>query len=186
MTGSKPQLYNGIALLATFFLCRLVWGTWQSAVVYVDMWHSIRRAPSQEYLAKLASSSSFSNSTVTGPDQNPMFFFRSNKTIEPVPVWLTAVYLASNLVLNALNWHWFFKMITAVRKRFEPAAAKKTARPVPADAQPAGAADGEKKTRATAVEDGGLERAAVRQRRAPSIIEDVQPDSEELREGTIQ
>lgn len=37
-----------------------------------------------------------------------------------VPLWLGAVYLASNLTLNGLNFYWFFMMIKAVRKRFEP------------------------------------------------------------------
>ena len=35
-----------------------------------------------------------------------------------VPLWLVAVYITSNVVLNALNFYWFAKMITAIRKRF--------------------------------------------------------------------
>jgi hypothetical protein len=165
MTGSKPQLYNGIALLATFFLCRLVWGTYQSAVVYSDMWRSVRGAPSPAYLAKAFADPA----TAADPDVNLMFF---QPDAAPVPVWLTAVYLASNLVLNTLNWYWFVKMVAAVRKRFEPPKPGKGAAVTPGNAN------------ASAVE--GKDRAAVRQRRAPSIIEDVVPDSEELREGTIQ
>ncbi|KAL1835655.1 hypothetical protein VTJ49DRAFT_6265 [Mycothermus thermophilus] len=170
MTGTKPQLYNGIALLVTFFLCRLVWGTYQSAVVYVDMWHSIHRAPSAEYLdAAFAAVSD-----PTDPDANPMFFSRNPTT---VPVWLTGIYLASNLTLNSLNWFWFFKMIKAVSKRFEP--------PKAAVAVPAGKAGAaEKPIKATAVE-GTADGVAVQRRRAHSI-EDVVPDTEELREGTIQ
>lgn len=170
MTGSKPQLYNGIALLVTFFSCRLVWGTWQSAVVYVDMWRSLSRPPTPEYLA-----AAFSNSTSSSPltpDTNPMFFARDGN-VPAVPVWLTLTYLVSNVVLNGLNWYWFVKMVAAVRKRFEPPKQAKGKVAVPATAG------------ASAVE-GKDSAAAVRQRRrAPSIV-DVVPDSEELREGTIQ
>ncbi|KAL2130505.1 hypothetical protein VTI74DRAFT_6317 [Chaetomium olivicolor] len=166
LTGSKIQLYNGIALLTTFFLCRLVWGTYQSAVVYVDLWHSLSRSPSPSYLEK-----AFSNpTTASDPDQNLMFFARD---AAPVPLWLTLLYLASNLVLNSLNWYWFFKMIKAVRKRFEPSKGSTGKREaLPAEAVP--------RTKASAVE------AKVARQRRRHSIEDVVPDSEELREGTIQ
>ncbi|KAK4240708.1 TLC domain-containing protein [Achaetomium macrosporum] len=167
LTGSKPQLYNGIALLVTFFLCRLIWGTWQSAVVYVDMWHAVGRTPSADYLAKAFSDPP----TAADLDRDPMFFARNAGT---VPVWLSAVYLLANLVLNTLNWYWFFKMIKAVRKRFEPPKPGKR-EALPAEAVP--------RTKVSAVED--KDRMTVRHRRAHSI-EDVVPDSEELREGTIQ
>lgn len=167
MTGSKPQLYNGIALLATFFLCRLVWGTYQSAIVYADMWHGVRGAPSPSSLTKAFADPA----TASNPDINLMFFSRDAAA---VPVWLTIVYLASNLVLNTLNWYWFVKMVAAVRKRFEPPKPGKL-QPLPADAVP--------RTKVSAVEE--KDRMTVRHRRAHSI-EDVVPDSEELREGTIQ
>ena len=35
-------------------------------------------------------------------------------------LWLAFAYLASNLVLNGLNWFWFTKMIGTLRKRFDP------------------------------------------------------------------
>lgn len=37
-----------------------------------------------------------------------------------VPTWLAVAYLASNLTLNSLNSYWFFKMIQALYKRFQP------------------------------------------------------------------
>lgn len=167
MTGSKPQLYNGIALLATFFSCRLVWGSYQSALVYADMWRAVRGAPSADYLAK-----AFANpATAADRDVNLMFFSRDAVA---VPVWLAAIYVASNLVLNALNWYWFVKMVAAVRKRFEPPKPGKRVA-LPADAVP--------RTKVSAVEE--KDRMTVRHRRTHSI-EDVVPDSEELREGTIQ
>ncbi len=169
MTGSRPQLYNGIALLVTFFLCRLVWGTWQSAVVYGDMWKSLSRPPSAAYLAAASAADS------TDPHLNPMAFVAGQGDVPPVPVWLTLVYLASNLVLNALNWYWFVKMVAAVRKRFEPPKEGKTKLEV-------SAAKEEDKAKASAVGEKG----EVRRRGRAHSIEDVVPDSEELRDGTIQ
>lgn len=168
MTGSKAQLYNGIALLFTFFSCRLVWGTYQSAVVYVDMWKAINTAPDASHIAAALSK----NATLTNPDLNMMAFVTEE---EPVPVWLALIYIASNITLNSLNWVWFFKMITAVRKRFEP---------------PKGATVKEGKTfadaaagKTTSAEAKGV--AAPLRRRGNSIV-DVIPDSEELRKGQIQ
>lgn len=38
MTGSTAQLVNGIALLTSFGGSRLLWGTYQSARMYQDIW----------------------------------------------------------------------------------------------------------------------------------------------------
>ncbi|KAK1769896.1 TLC domain-containing protein [Phialemonium atrogriseum] len=163
MTGSKAQLYNGITLLATFFSCRLVWGTIQSAFVWRDMWRAVHTAPDAGYAAAAAL-----NSTLADPDENMMAFATD---AGPIPVWLAGVYIASNITLNTLNWHWFFKMITAVKKRFEP--------PKPAaEKGPNGAVSSAEATGA------GKALGAMRKRR--STIEGMVPDSEELREGTIQ
>lgn len=163
MTGSKPQLYNGIALLVVFFCCRLVWGTYQSAVVYVDMWKAVQRGPDAGYIAAAFEKAS-------GVDKNLMHFA---KDAGPVPVWLAVTYVASNLTLNTLNWYWYFKMISAVKKRFEPAKKEKAA--VPAGAK----GTGNVATGAMVGEKQGLRQRA-------HSIEDVVPDSEELRQGTIQ
>jgi hypothetical protein len=102
MTGSKAQLYNGIALLFTFFTSRLVFGTYQSYVVLSDIRLALENLhPSP---AKLGIST--------------MIFATEAST---VPIWQATTYLASNLTLNFLNFHWFFRMIRAVRKRFVPA-----------------------------------------------------------------
>lgn len=103
MTGTTAQLYNGIALLSTFFSARLVYGTYSSYHVFKDIWPAIKSHPSS---AKLEFSST-------------MQFATQDTT---VPVWLGATYLAANLTLNSLNFYWFFMMIRAVRKRFEPSA----------------------------------------------------------------
>ncbi|KAM0437393.1 hypothetical protein ACHAPT_001755 [Fusarium lateritium] len=100
MTGTRAQLYNGLMLLFTFFSCRLVYGTYSSFRVFRDVWAGINAHPDVE--------------TLTAPI---MSFAHQDST---VPVWLGAAYLASNITLNSLNFYWFFMMIRAVRKRFEP------------------------------------------------------------------
>jgi len=165
MTGSRAQLYNGIALLFTFFSCRLVWGTYQSVVVYRDMWRSINNSPDAGYVAAAAAHSH--NATLADPNANPMAFVTE---AAPMPVWLVGVYVVSNLVLNTLNWFWFVKMIAAVKKRFEPS---KEEEPV-------------LKHNAEGVVVTGTEEKVMPRHRRQHSIEDVIPDSEELRDGTIQ
>lgn len=100
MTGTRAQLYNGLLLLSTFFSCRLVYGTYQSYCVFRDIWAGINSTPDSKSLISPAM-------TFATPDST-------------VPVWLGSLYLASNMTLNFLNFYWFFMMIRAVRKRFEP------------------------------------------------------------------
>lgn len=102
MTGSKAQLYNGFLLLGSFFMARLVYGTYQSYRVFNDIWSAVGTNPSTE---KILSSS--------------LMLYATPKS--EVPFWLASSYLACNLVLNFLNFFWFFKMVTAVTKRFQPA-----------------------------------------------------------------
>jgi hypothetical protein len=123
MTGSKPQLYNGIALLATFFSCRLVWGTYQSVRVYQDVWKAVHHRP----IAGTINIDAIDNSATSGyeaahgksaaPVHNSVMQFAGP---EFVPLWLAFTYLGSNIVLNTLNFYWFGKMIETVRKRFQP------------------------------------------------------------------
>ncbi|KAL8682650.1 MAG: hypothetical protein Q9186_001337 [Xanthomendoza sp. 1 TL-2023] len=65
MTGSKPQLVNGIALLTTFGSSRLVWGTYQNYRMYKDIWRAIQTpgdlpVPSWLAVAYLASTTALS------------------------------------------------------------------------------------------------------------------------------
>ncbi|KAF8455283.1 TLC domain-containing protein [Kalaharituber pfeilii] len=89
MTGSRYQLYNGIALISTFFLCRIVWGPIQSYRVFRDVWDAYNNPP------------------------------MTRQEGIPVPGWLGIAYLGSNGLLNCLNYYWFGRMIDTVRKRFE-------------------------------------------------------------------
>lgn len=106
MTGSLAQLINGLCLLATFFGCRLVWGTYSSVRVYQDMWSALHHQPSPSSPLS-ASSPEIMHYAIT----------------EQVPLYLAFLYLGSNLVLNSLNFYWFRKMIDTLRKRFQPAPA---------------------------------------------------------------
>ena len=102
MTGSRPQWYNGIFLLASFFGCRLVWGSYQSLRVYADVWSALH-IDNNGVLEKAWDASDELMKYATGAN---------------VPAWLGGVYLGSNVVLNTLNFYWFGKMIETIRKRF--------------------------------------------------------------------
>lgn len=117
MTGSRPQWYNGILLLSSFFCCRLLWGTYQSIRVYQDVWAGLHFDASSVLRAKAA--------TVFEPlgEADEVMRHAGNYSL---PGWLAFVYLASNIVLNTLNFYWFGKMIETVRSRFrEPRGGKK-------------------------------------------------------------
>lgn len=116
MTGTKAQLYNGILLISTFFLCRLCFGNFQSLCVYLDMFRAVRSS----------SGPSISALTTGAAAMDPEVMRYANAAMGPLPVWLALLYVVANVTLNGLNVWWFFKMIAAVRKRFEPAAKEKT------------------------------------------------------------
>ncbi|KAK1827191.1 TLC domain-containing protein [Podospora conica] len=168
MTGTRAQLYNGLVLLFTFASCRLVWGTYQSATVYGDMWRALHATPDAGYIAAAKNATALA---ALDPSVNNMAFVTEATTL---PAWLAGTYLLANVTLNSLNWFWFVKMIAAVRKRFEPAPKEeKVAVAVPAAGEKVIATGAEGKT-------------AVPRHRRQASIEDVMPDSEELRHGTIQ
>lgn len=104
MTGTRAQLYNGLLLLFTFFSARLVYGTYQSYQVFSDIWAALGSSPD---LTAASDTLRFVTPATTAP------------------AWLGFAYLSSNIVLNFLNFYWFFMMIRAVRKRFTPATEKK-------------------------------------------------------------
>lgn len=118
LTGSTLQLINGVFLLFTFMSCRLFWGTYQSIRVFGDVWHAYHAGPIN-FLD--ASVKSYDNATSAAPagttERTDILQFADGQS---VPLWLAFAYLASNLVLNGLNWFWFTKMIETLRKRFDP------------------------------------------------------------------
>lgn len=140
MTGSRAQWYNGMALLGTFFACRLVWGTWQSLVVYSDMWNALQNT--WKAAASPLSEPVSVNAAVFYPARDGSMCIDENCaranaeitrfkdfTAAGVPTWLVATYVGSNLILNFLNYFWFSKMVETVLKRFRgpPAGAKEGA-----------------------------------------------------------
>lgn len=138
MTGSSLQWYNGMALLVVFFFCRLFWGTWQSAVIYVDMFNAVRQTwaagPSsslnpvdisaQIFQARGDGSLCINEACVRANAEITKY---SKHTTGGVPTWLVATYITSNLILNGLNYYWFSKMIETVMKRFRPSPTPKYA-----------------------------------------------------------
>ncbi|KAK6346993.1 hypothetical protein TWF696_007085 [Orbilia brochopaga] len=90
MTGSRLQLLNGICLLVVFFFCRLIYGTYSSFRVGMDIYEAWKMPPDD----------------IVAQGRN-------------VPAWLALSYVTSNLILHFLNIYWFGKMIEALRKRFD-------------------------------------------------------------------
>jgi hypothetical protein len=113
MTGSRAQLYNGVALLLTFFGGRVLWGNYQSINIYLDVWTALhtRTFDSQP----VSGNSMFAHrESIPGLDTEDSFGTMT------LPTWLVFAYLGSNTVLNFLNVFWFVKMIQALMKRFQP------------------------------------------------------------------
>lgn len=130
MTGSRLQWYNGMFLLASFFTCRLVWGTWQSVIVYTDMWKAIghRSRHLHDGITTHAPIFQMRNGTLCVDEAcaraNAEVSRFAHLTDNALPLWLPLTYVASNLVLNGLNYYWFSVMIDAVLKRFRAPAKK--------------------------------------------------------------
>src|ERR1700712_4368893 len=97
MTGTKAQLYNGLALLGVFFNCRLGWGAYSSFNIYRDVWHVLHIARSEK-------------------SQNDSDMMRFGQNSE-LPMWLVMLYMGGHVTLQILNVWWFSRMIAAVRKR---------------------------------------------------------------------
>ncbi|KAL8686370.1 MAG: hypothetical protein Q9224_005466 [Gallowayella concinna] len=115
MTGSRPQWYNGILLLGSFFGCRLLWGTYQSLRVYQDCWAALHftdtnRSPETTHPKGIPE--------LIDPVGGRGALMRFNPYPEDMPLWLGLTYLGSNMLLNTLNFYWFGKMIETVKKRF--------------------------------------------------------------------
>jgi len=123
MTGSRAQLYNGIVLLSMFFSCRIVWGTYQSVRVYQDVWAALHHTPAGAavHFDALNNSTASEIDAAAGnsaaPIHGDIMRFAGE---EFVPIWLAIAYLGSNIILNALNFFWFGKMIETIMKRFQP------------------------------------------------------------------
>lgn len=113
MTGSKLQLYNGIALLVTFFGCRIVWGTYSSILIYSDIYKALA-TPLHNPMGSLLDDGKCEGNTSLKEYAGP------GCELGDLPMWLVCVYLVGNTALSLLNFYWFSQMVKAVRKRFGP------------------------------------------------------------------
>lgn len=114
LTGSKLQLYNGFALLFTFFFCRIVWGTYQSVLIYSDIYKALK-TPSASLMSSLLDDDMCSRNSSSKPYGGPV-----SCEVTDLPMWLVSVYLVGNTALSVLNFYWFSQMVKAIRKRFVP------------------------------------------------------------------
>lgn len=117
MTGSKLQLYNGIALLVTFFACRIVWGTYQSVMIYSDIYKALTLSRPD----LMGANTMLESQKCEAGTNSSLSLGDSGNCYGDLPMWLVGVYLVGNTALSMLNFFWFSQMIKAVRKRFVPA-----------------------------------------------------------------
>ncbi|KAK0272023.1 hypothetical protein LTR35_013193 [Friedmanniomyces endolithicus] len=122
LTGSTIQAVNGGVLTISFFLARILWGQYSSYNTFSDMYaayaagHSTPSIiPGADGNARIKSSGDIGMYYASPASQERAFMGELY-----LPLWLPAIYLASNLVLNALNVWWFYKMVATIRKRFDP------------------------------------------------------------------
>lgn len=121
LTGSIYQLINGVVLITTFFSCRLVWGSINSVFVFRDIWKAMNEGHiiGDDY-AGLKHGLAQSQQPPVAGSSPPAYDIMQYAGDRNLPAWLALSYLASNIVLNMLNYYWFGKMIETLRKRFDP------------------------------------------------------------------
>lgn len=124
MTGSDPQLYNGILLMSTFFGSRLVWGAYNCFRVFPDMIRALSYQKTPEGIAWLAEQrarATIDAATLSALEGDLKEVRLAQMTAaRPLPTWIAAVYMASYLTLMILNVYWFAKMVETIRARFDP------------------------------------------------------------------
>lgn len=139
MTGSALQWLNGIILIASFFLARIVWGFYNYAILFHDVYQAYKRDRIRggewfglELGRSIDESSKPPNYFVSEPIEKSHMVagqisplaevssFAVSLGQETIPLWLVAIYMASIVVLSLLNIVWLGKMIETIRKRFPP------------------------------------------------------------------
>ncbi|KAK3626236.1 hypothetical protein LTR56_019907 [Elasticomyces elasticus] len=130
LTGSTFQAVNGGLLTTTFFLARICWGNYSSFNTFYDLYTAYHLTPpssnnpgsSKSSSAPTAHSIDYQAIYALPPSQQTKAFFPPSSNTDQfyLPLWLPLVYLASNLILNALNIWWFYKMVATIRTRFHP------------------------------------------------------------------
>lgn len=115
------QAINGVFLVVTFFCCRIVWGLWSSYWVFSDAFHPITSGRTN-FAAAVPFGKVYTHTTseLLALSKAPEAQLAAFNREQYLPLWLPALYLASNFVLNSLNVFWFGKMIETIRTRFDP------------------------------------------------------------------
>ena len=111
MTGSKLQLYKGIALLITFFGCRIVWGTYSSVLIYLVIYKALT-FPSNDPMASLLDNGKC--------DGNASILDAPGCEVGDLPTWLVSVYLIANTALSLLNLYCLIKWSRPYEKKSVP------------------------------------------------------------------
>jgi hypothetical protein len=109
MTGSKIQLYNGILLVSSFVLCRLIWGSYSIVRMVYDLWIATRSVNIQGAYTEAIDSK-----------LDPFARIENIANDKALPLWLVGTFIGGNVVLWSLNVFWLGQMIKAMRKRFTP------------------------------------------------------------------
>lgn len=105
-----------MALLLTFFACRVVWGSYQSILIYSDIYKALTTPSSKSFDMLLDSGICNRNSS------GMVYGEPASCDVYDLPLWLVGIYLVGNTALSFLNFYWFNQMVKTVRKRFEPIA----------------------------------------------------------------
>jgi hypothetical protein len=125
-------------LVTTFFGCRLVWGNWNSYIVFRDQL-ALHLKGHNNYALRhptVKSVSPYSIEELLALRNDKIGQLNAFNREQYVPLWIPLVYLLSNLVLNSLNLFWFGKMIQTIRTRFDPPWGTKGIGPDKIDWQP--------------------------------------------------
>jgi hypothetical protein len=120
MTGSTLQLVNGVVFIISFFLSRLVWGTWQTYRMYSDVWNAWNNTG---HLSKVCKPFFNATNKIVGGSAWVNIPWRCRI----LPTWLGATYVGGLGLLTILNYWWFTQIISAVTKRFRVASKKSSA-----------------------------------------------------------
>jgi hypothetical protein len=90
MEGTPIQIINGVGLFLSFFLSRILFGTYLQTWFYIDIWRA----------------------SVANDADIPLGHDR-------IPSWLLAAHALSGITLQVLNYFWFYKIgRTVYRKLF--------------------------------------------------------------------
>ncbi len=98
-----------------FFSCVWPGATVQSGWVYYDMWRAVTRGPTVPFAAETPT-----NASAVAYGVEDVHVLRQRRGA--YPHMAGTIYITANITLHSLNVYWFFKMISAVHKRFEPTA----------------------------------------------------------------